>query len=30
VPVSQVSDLQSTQTAYTEYVREQAAQRHYL
>lgn len=30
VPVSQVSDLESTQTAYAEYVREKTAQRHYL
>ena len=30
VPVSQVSQLESTQTAYAEYVAEKAAQRHYL
>jgi len=30
VPVSQVSELESTQQAYGEYVAEKAAQRHYL
>ncbi len=30
VPVSQVSELESTRTAYAEYVAEKAAQRHYL
>jgi len=30
VPVSQVSELTSTQTAYAEYTREKTAQRHYL
>ena len=30
VPVSQVSELESTQTAYAEYVAEKAAQRYYL
>uniref|UniRef100_UPI003BF7DC74 thiamine pyrophosphate-dependent enzyme n=1 Tax=Stenotrophomonas sp. CASM110 TaxID=3111510 RepID=UPI003BF7DC74 len=30
VPVSQVSELESTQTAYQEYVTEKASQRHYL
>jgi 3D-(3,5/4)-trihydroxycyclohexane-1,2-dione acylhydrolase (decyclizing) len=30
VPVSQVSELESTQKAYGEYVAEKAAQRHYL
>ena len=30
VPVSQVSQLESTQRAYAEYVAEKAAQRHYL
>ena len=30
VPVSQVSELESTQRAYGEYTAEKAAQRHYL
>ena len=30
VPVSEVSELESTQTAYAEHVESKAAQRHYL